>query len=406
MKPSLRPVPAAEARRMLDGAVSVVEREAVALDEAVGRVLAEPLVAGEDVPPFARSVMDGYAVRASDVATASEGAPVWLSVTGSVAIATPASGAVGPGQAFAIPTGGALPAGADAVVMVEHVELTAGTVGVRRAVEPGRNIIQQGEDIPRGALVLPAGRRCGPSDVAALASFGHATVSVHRRPRVLVLSTGSELCPPAQAPRPGQIRDVNQSALAAQAVAAGALVTRGGIVDDDPAALEAAIRAAAAGHDVVILSGGSSVGGRDHTAEVFERVGELLFHGIAVRPGRPTLAARAGGTLLVGMPGVPTSAIVIFEIFVAPLLRRLGGERELVSPSYPARLLSAYLSEAGREDYLRVRLVDRAGERWAEVLSGGSAALSNVVAAEGLVVVPAEASALAAGQTVQVLPLR
>jgi molybdopterin molybdotransferase len=198
------------------------------------------------------------------------------------------------------------------------------------------------------------------------------------------------------------VRDVNQYALGAQAAAAGCEVTRGGIADDDPASLEAAVRAAASGHDVVVLSGGSSVGGRDHTPEVFAGLGEILFHGIAVRPGRPTLVARAGATLLVGMPGVPTSAIVIFQVFMRPLLRRLGGERGGARWPAAARLAAAYSSEAGREDYLRVRLVQRAGETWAEILPGGSAVLSNLVAADGLVIVPAEVTAVAAGAVVAV----
>ena len=270
--------------------------------------------------------MDGYAVRAADVAGASDTAPAWLSVTDTVAIGTPPARAVGPGEAIAIPTGGHLPDGADAVVMVEHVEVRGASIGVHRAVDAGRNVILPGDDIRRGTELLPRGRRLGPSDVAALAAFGHARVTVHRRLRLAVLSTGSEICPPVAAPPPGKVRDVNQYALGAQAAAAGCVVTYEGIVEDEPAALESAVgRAVSAGHDVVLLSGGSSVGGRDHTPDIFARLGVILFHGIAVRPGRPTLVAQAGPTLLVGMPGVPTSAIVIFEVFIRPLLQRLGG---------------------------------------------------------------------------------
>jgi molybdopterin molybdotransferase len=404
MKSALRPVPAAEARRILAEAagVAVTEAEQVPLAEAAGRVLAQALVASEDVPSFPRAVMDGYAVRAADAAAASGANPVWLTVVGTVAMGGPPLQAVGPGQAVGISTGGHLPPGADAVVMIEDTESHGAVVGVRRAVAAGRNVILVGEDIRRGTEVLPAGRRLGAADVAALAAFGQAQVSVRRRPRVAVLSSGSEICAPVAAPPPGKVRDVNQYALGAQAAAAGCQVSHQGIVDDDAAVLEKAVSAALANHDLVLLSGGSSVGRRDHTGPVFARLGEVLFHGINVRPGRPTVAARAGRKLLLGMPGVPTSAIVIFEVFVRPLLQRLGGERGGARWPVRARLDGDQASVVGREDYLRVRLVERAGETWAEVLPGGSAALSSVVAADGLVVVPEDVAALAAGDVVGV----
>ena len=206
MTRTLRSISAAEARRILDGAGTVTGTEVVALEEAAARVLADALVASEDVPSFPRSVMDGYAVRAADVAGASDTAPAWLSVTDTVAIGTPPARAVGPGEAIAIPTGGHLPDGADAVVMVEHVEVRGASIGVHRAVDAGRNVILPGDDIRRGTELLPRGRRLGPSDVAALAAFGHARVTVHRRLRLAVLSTGSEICPPVAAPPPGKVR--------------------------------------------------------------------------------------------------------------------------------------------------------------------------------------------------------
>jgi molybdopterin molybdotransferase len=408
MTRTLRPVSAAEARRILADATDVVGREAIDLTDAAGRVLADALVASEDVPTFSRAVMDGFAVRAADVASATESEPAWLSLAGAVTMGWPATRAVGAGEAVAIPTGGHLPAGADAVVMIEHTETRDGRVGVHRPVDTGRNVIHPGDDLRRGDVVVSAGRRLGAADIAALAAFGAARVEVHRRPRVAILSSGRELVPAGTTPAAGQVRDVNQYALAAQARDAGCAVTLGGIVDDDPTVLEQAVQALAALHDVVILSGGSSVGGRDHTPEVFDRLGPpgVLFHGIAVRPGRPTLAARAGSTLLLGIPGVPTSAFVIFEVFVRPVLRRLGGE--VAAPSWPveARLAAAYRSESGREDYLRVRLLARDGETWAEVLPGGASALSNLLGADALLVVPAVAIELAAGTRVAVHPLR
>jgi molybdopterin molybdotransferase len=405
MKPPLRPVSAAEARRILDGAARVVGTEEVSLGEAAGRVLAAPAVADEDVPAFPRSAMDGFAVRAADLAGASDATPVRLTLVGSVEMgARPARG-VGPGEAMAIPTGGYLPENADAVVPLELVELAAADeIALQAAERPGRNVIPPGEDLRRDAEVVPGGRRIGAGEIAALAAIGRTRITVHRRPRVVVLSSGNELCQPGDTPQPGQVRDVNQSALAALAASAGCEVFAGTpILADQPGALERALREALPGADVIVVSGGSSVGGRDHTGEVFARLGDPLFHGIAVRPGRPTVVARAGDRLLVGLPGVPSAALIIFEVFVRPLLERLGGVRGLHRRPLSARLAAAYKSVAGREDYLRVRLVEQDGP-CAEVVAGSS--LSALVAADGLVVVPAEVTVVGEGEVVGVWPLR
>jgi molybdopterin molybdotransferase len=405
MKPALRPVSAAEARRILGAAGRVVGTEEVSLGAAAGRVLAAAVTATEDVPAFPRSAMDGFAVRSDDLAGASAAAPVRLTLVGSVEMgARPARG-VGPGEAMAIPTGGHLPDGADAVVPLELVELAgAGEVALPAPERPGRNVIPPGEDLRCGAEVVPTGRRLGAGEIAALASLGQTRITVHRRPRVAVLSSGNELCLPAGIPQPGQVRDVNQSAISVLAARAGCEVSGAtAILPDQPGALERALREALPDADVLIVSGGSSVGGRDHTGEVFARLGEVLFHGIAVRPGRPTVVARAGDALMVGLPGVPSAALIIFEVFVRPLLQRLGGDKGPRRWPVSARLSAPYKSAAGREDYLRVRLLEEDGLR-AEVLPGSS--LSAMVAADGLVVVPAEVTALDEDEVVAVWPLR
>ncbi len=406
-KDKLRLIPAAEARRILAGAASPVGTEAVALADAAGRVLAQAVAATEDVPSFPRSLMDGFAIRAADVADARDGQARWLKVVGTVPMGSRADKAVGPGQAMSIATGGHLPEGADCVVMVEHVVTDSERgVGFSAPVDPGKNVIHIGEDIRRGNLVLSPGRRLRPADIGVLAAFGLAEIIVYRRPRVAVVSTGTELCAPTERPRPGQVRDINQHILAAQVVAAGCVATRAGIVPDEPAAIESTVRALMADHDVVVLSGGSSIGGRDFTAEVFARLGApgILFHGIDVRPGKPTLVAQAGPCLLVGTPGVPTSSLIIFDVFIRATLWRLGGETHR-SP-WPvvrtARLTRAYASARGREDYLRVRLSEKDGEAWADPLPGGSAALSGVSRADGLVVVSPDVVGVAAGDPVSV----
>jgi molybdopterin molybdotransferase len=403
-----RAVSAADAHRILGEAArqAVVGRESVPVEQAAGRVLAAPLVAPENLPAFPRALMDGYAVRSADLAGASDAAPARLDVVGAVLAGERPEQALEAGEAIAVPTGGHLPPGADAVVMIEHVVAEEDRVVIRRSVERGRHVIAPGEDLPRGAEVLAPGRRLRPADLAPFAALGVREVVVYRRPRVAVLSTGAEICPPAVTPTPGKVRDVNQLVLAAAASAAGCQVEPAGIAEDDPAALARVIAELALRHDVVLVSGGSSVGGRDHTAEVFDQLGPpgVLFHGINVRPGRPTLVGQAGGALLVGLPGVPTSAIIIFEVFVRPALWALGGEigRDPWPARREARLASAYTSAPGREDYVRVRLADREGAVWAEPLPGGSAMLSNVLGADGLVIVPPATESLPEGAPVTV----
>jgi molybdopterin molybdotransferase len=408
-------IPADEARQIL-AETPPVGHEHVPLTAAEGRVLAHAFAAPDNLPSERRSVMDGFAVHAADVHTASELFSIVLKVIGSVPMGDVFHGRVAAGEAVEIATGGFLPADADAVVMVEQTAPLGGSgdgsgggarIEVSRAVAPGANVVQPGEDLTRGEVVLPAGRRLRAADLALLATFGIVTVEVFRRPRVAVLSTGNELCAPEATPRPGQVRDANQIALAAQIAAAGCEVTRAGIVRDDSAALRAAVHQLLSDHDAVILSGGSSIGTKDLSAEA---LGELpppgiLFHGIDIRPGKPTLFARAGHKPVVGMPGFPTSSLVVFDAFIRPMLWRLGGEigRQPWPARRAARLGAAHRSVVGREDYLRVALDERDGALWADPLRGGSATLSNVVRADGLICVPADVDHLDAGAPVEAL---
>jgi molybdopterin molybdotransferase len=254
--------------------------------------------------------MDGYAVRAADVAVASAAEPARLRVRGAVLAGAPFDGAVGVGEAVAIVTGGVLPDGADAVVMVEQTRPDAttepgGVVLVQKPVALGANLVRAGEDLVAGAEVLPAGRRLRASDLAALATLGVVRVPVFRRPRIAVFATGSELCPPAETPRRGQVRDSNSYVLAAEVEQAGCTAIRAAIVDDDLDRLRAAVARLVADHDGVILSGGSSIGPKDLTGEILRGLDPpgVRFHGIDIRPGKPTVFARAGEKPVVGMPG-------------------------------------------------------------------------------------------------------
>jgi molybdopterin molybdotransferase len=398
-------IPAQEARRiMLE--TPPVGGEVVPLREAGGRVLAAAFVAPEDLPIEARSVMDGYAVRAADLAPASP-PPTVLRVIGTVPMGGIFPGRLGPGEAVGISTGGYLPAGADAVVMIEHTAPRGDqAVEINKGVEAGANVIQRAEDLPAGAPVLARGRRLRPQDLAALATFGLTAVPVHRRPRIAILSTGNELCDAAEIPAPGQVRDVNQIVLATEVEAAGGRATLGGIVRDEADQLRAAIARLLPEHDGLILSGGSSVGVKDVSGAVMRALDPpgVLFHGIDIRPGKPTIFARAGDKPVLGMPGFPTSSMVVFDGFVRPLLWQLGGElgRDPWPCGQRARMARAYRSPAGREDYLRVRLFARDGETWAEPLAGGSAAIANLIFADGLLRVEASREQLAEGDWVDV----
>jgi molybdopterin molybdotransferase len=414
--PVLSSIPASEARRRLSGWLRPPGVESVELSEAAGRVLAAEVRAAEPVPAFPRAAMDGYAVRAVDIAAATADAPVVLRLTGRVTMGEAPGIVVGPGEALAISTGGHVPAGADAVVMIEDtrcdvaagaVDLDPGrapsTVQVLRPVPTGRHVVAVGEEFAAAAPVMAPGQRLGAPQIAVLATFGLARLPVFARPRVAIASTGAELCPTQQAPAPGKIRDVNQPALAAAVRAAGGIATPAGIFPEEPQALGQGLAALLADHDLVIVTGGSSVGAKDFTAEAVRRLGaELLFHGLDVRPGRPTLAARLKGRPILGLPGVPAAALTIFQIFGDPLLSALQGEAADSRPRRSARLEVAYTSRRGREDYLRVQLVARDGETWARVLPGPTA-LAPLARSHGLAIIPEAAETLPAGAPVEIL---
>jgi molybdopterin molybdotransferase len=375
--------------------------ERVALAAARGRVPAEAIAASAPLPGFARATVDGYAVRAADTYGASEGLPSYLDVGGAVAMGRPPDVEVAAGGAVAIPTGGALPKGADAVVMVEHThEAIAGTIEVVRPVAPGEGVVGADEDVAVGGTLVEAGRPLRAADLALLAAAGVTELDAHARPRVAILSTGDEVVDPATATlAPGQVRDAIAVALAALVREAGGDPDLRGIVADDRDALGGALEAAVAMSDVVVVSAGSSVGMRDQTADVVAGLGEIFCHGLALRPGKPTLLADCGGVPLVGLPGNPRSALVVFRLVGVPLVRRIGGcTTPPPEPVAPARLARDLPSSAGRLDIVQVSVRDGT----ATPLFGPSALLSVLAAADGYVVVPEEATGLDAGTTVDV----
>jgi molybdopterin molybdotransferase len=375
----------------------------IPLGEALHRVPAAPVTAPRPLPGFARSTVDGYAVRAADTYGVSEGLPGYLEVAGAVPMGTEPQVTVGPGTAALMPTGGVLPPGADAVVMVEYTqEAMPGTIEVTRPVAPGQGVVRADEDVAAGAEIVPAGRPLRAQDLGLLAAAGITEVSVHARPRVTVFSTGDEVVPPqTQALRPGQVRDATATALAALIAQAGGEACPGGIIPDDQAALEAALRAALPGSDMIVISAGSSVGARDETAAAVARLGPpgIWCHGLAVRPGKPTLLAECAGVPVVGLPGNPRSALVVFRLVGVPLVRRTGGcTRPPAEPVVRARLARDVASAAGRLDVVQVRLQGGL----AVPLFGLSALLSILTAADGYITVAEDATGLGSGTDVDV----
>ena len=408
LKPFFRVVSTDEARAAIR-ALRPLGAETVAARDAARRVLAADLTAPGDLPHFDRANMDGYAVRAADTFGASPSVPMYLRIAGSIEMGEAVRTALRKGQAMRIATGGMLPRGADAVVMVEHTdEVGDSTVEIQRGVSPWQHVLRVGEDIARGAPVFARGRRLRPQDLGALTGLGLTRLRVVKRPRVGLIATGDEIVPPDKQPRPGQVRNVNQFSLAAMAREAGAVVTDFGVVPDRADRLRKVLATALARTDVVMLSGGSSVGVKDLTTDVitsFPR-SQIVFHGISVAPGKPTILARALDKPVVGLPGHPVSALVIFDLFGAPLLRIVGGESADTAfaprAMTRARLAQNVASQPGREDYVRVRLAERDGVRIAQPLPGKSGAIFNLVSADGLVCIPASAEGIDEGVEVEV----
>ena len=387
---------------------SRLSAEKVPLDEALQRVCGADIVSPDDLPPRPRSTMDGFAVRASDTFGASDTLPAFLAVAGAVAMGEVSGIAVGPGQAAAIPTGGFLPRGADAVVMVEYTN-SAGesAIEVTRPVTTGENVLDQAEDVAQGEIVIPAGKRLLPQEIGLLAGLGITEVPVYQKPKVAIISTGDEIVPITDTPPPGRIRDINVHSLAALVRAAGGEAEMFDPVPDDPVLLRDAIDRALASADVVVLSGGSSVGERDHMLHVVSSLpGSVVHtHGIAISPGKPSLIAAVGGKPVFGLPGHPVSALVVAQVFLAPFLGYLQGQELKRTPAgmrVRAVLASSVHSAQGREEYVRVKLEERQGLPGARPVFGKSGMLSTLVKAGGFIVLPIHAEGLPAGETVDV----
>ena len=395
--------------RIEEAAALIAERmpvlagiESVPLAAADGRIAAEDVFAGHDLPPFANSAVDGYAVRHADLVRAGE---TVLPVSGRLAAGAEAGPAPLAG-AVRIFTGAPMPPGADTVFMQEDVRAEAGRVALPAGLKPGANARPAGEDLPRGALAIPAGRRLRPQDLALAAATGHATLAVRRRLRVALFSTGDELVEPGAALRPGAIHDSNRVLLAALLSRLGVAVADLGILRDEPASLAARLAEAARDHDLILTSGGVSTGEEDHVKGAVEAQGRLMLWRLAIKPGRPVAVGLVHGTPFVGLPGNPVAVYVTLLFVVRPLLARLGG----ASPDFPApspvRSAFAYAKKSGRREFVRVILEPGPdGVPTARKFPrDGAGVLTSLTGSDGLVELPDDVTAVAPGESLAYYP--
>ena len=391
-------------------AVEPVGAERIPSVKGRARVLAEDLHSAVDLPHFHRAAMDGYAVKAKDTFGASQSLPAYLKLAGVVEMGKEARQALATGEAMRISTGGMMPPDSDAVVMVEYSEEVAGPlVEIHRGVSPWQNVIQIGDDIKKGELVFPRGRRLRPHDIGALTGVGISSIPVYQRPRVALISTGDEIVDADTEPLPGQVRNINQHSLAGLIEECGGELKDWGVIRDDRSELTAAIGAALQWGDLVLLSGGSSMGAKDIALETILSFpdSEFIFHGISIAPGKPTIFAKACGKPILGLPGYPVSALVIFDLFAASLIRRLGGEEvddlQRFSKSVRATLKTNIASQIGREDYVRVTLERESNRYVATPLPSKSGAIFTLVKADGMVRIEMNQDGLERAEEVEVI---
>lgn len=403
-----------DAREKVLSGVAVLPAEERAVRDAMGLCVSEEVRAKRAMPPFDNSAMDGYAVRAEDTRGASEEKPARLNVLAERRAGTMGEARVAPGGAVRIMTGAAIPEGADAVVMVESTNFwnpeaaaarrprtTNEPVEIREEVPPGANIRRRGESVDEGAVVLDAGRRIGGPELGLLLSVGVNRVVVHPRPRVAVLSTGDELCPPGTEPAPGQIPDSNRPALLALLAEHGFPTEDLGLAGDDEAELSDRILTGAERADFLLTSGGVSVGDYDLTRRVLDRVGDVEAYRVRVKPGKPQLFGRVGNTPVFGLPGNPVSSLVVFDVFVLPALRKMAGYRDFFLPQFIARLAEPITRRRGRVEFMRVRLWVENGV-WMVRQAGpqGSGILSSMTRANGYAILPESVDRLETGSAV------
>jgi len=389
-----------EARQQMLNTIPVLPTEKREILNCGGYVLAEALHAQENIPPFDNSAMDGYAVRAVDVQNASEAEPAVLTIVETIAAGYAPTKQVAAGQAARIMTGAMMPEGADAVVMQEVTQREGTTVKIFESIDETGNIRFTGESVATGQQVMGKGKHLRPPEVSMIAALNRPEATVHRKPTVAIVSTGDELLLLGESLEPGKIRESNRYGLYAQVEEAGGIPIDMGIAPDDEAEIERIFRAALAKADALITSGGVSVGEHDFVKSVLERLGEVNFWRVAMKPGKPQAYGISDGKPIFGLPGNPVSSLVVFELFVRPALLKMAGHTELLRPTFKATLAESITNRDGRVNYMRAILKESNGHYTAETTGPqGSGILHSLVLANGLITIPAGVT-LSAGETV------
>ena len=389
-----------DARQQMLNTIPVLSSEKRGILDCAGYVLAEGLHAAENIPPFDNSAMDGYAVRAADVKNVSKENPAVLSIVEMIAAGYAPTKQVMAGQAARIMTGAMMPEGADAVVMQEVTQQVDNEVKILESVEVSENVRFTGESVATGQQVMGKGKHLRPPEVAMLASLNRPEVTVYRKPTVAIIATGDELMLLGEPLEPGKIRESNRYGLYAQVEEAGGIPIDMGIAPDDEAEIESIFRAALAKSDALITSGGVSVGEHDFVKSVLERLGEVNFWRVAMKPGKPQAYGISDGKPIFGLPGNPVSSLVVFELFVRPALLKMAGHTELLRPTFKATLTEPITNRDGRVNYMRAILTGANGQYTAETTGPqGSGILHSLVLANGLITIPAGVT-LGVGETV------
>ncbi|MCX6057625.1 MAG: molybdopterin-binding protein [Chloroflexi bacterium] len=413
-------LPPNEARMLLLShlAAPTIDPESIDMLHALGRFTASDIFAPHPLPDFPRTTVDGYAVRAKDTFGASDSLPAYLTLIGEVPMGDSPSFEIGAGQCALIHTGGMLPDGADAAVMIEYTQsigkggsqsAPTGEIEVFKSVADGENIIRIGEDVAQGQLVIPKGSVIRPAEIGGLMALGFTSINVAKKPRVGLISTGDEVIDPSQSPRPGQVRDINSYTLSALVEKTGGTAIRYGIFSDNFQVLKEAAAKALSECDVLIITAGSSASTRDMTAEVIRTLGEpgVLVHGINTRPGKPTILSVCNGKAVIGLPGNPVSALVNGYLFVVPVIEKLLGALPKPKATVQAELTVNLSSQAGREDWWPVKLVVSGQSSvisyLAEPIFGKSNLIFTLASADGLLRIHPDATGLSAGEVVEVM---
>ncbi len=379
------------------------------IDNSINRILSRDIVSSEDLPGFSRSTMDGFAVNSSDTFGATDGLPAYLNITGEVSMGEAPGFEVKKGEVAEIATGGMLPRGTDAVVMLEHTHaVNENLIEVFKPVAPGGNTIQAGEDCRKGETILRKGHKIRAQDIGALAGVGTTKIWIYEKPKVAIIATGDEIVPAESPLMPGQVRDINSHSLAGLVETHGGTAIKKGIYKDSYEELQSAVKQALIEADLIAIIGGSSVGAKDMTAKVVNSLGNpgVLFHGVSIKPGKPIIGGVIKNKPVFGLPGHPAAVISCFDLFINPVLRMLSGETEKLKhrlkKTVKARISKNISSSSGREDRVRVLLEEKNGDLLAIPVLGKSGLITTLVKADGTIVIPLRKSGLEQGTEVEV----